>query len=129
MGLAGPPRTASFTLGEILKVRGIACCTGRTEGGSPLWSCAFVVFHGRPSVAPTGHPVLSDPDEGLGQIKMWILYYEEASISTDETTQHFMFLRQHCQLQKTMVSILMHPMAIQTWRKPSGLVSAVSIEQ
>jgi len=70
-----------------------------------------VVFHGRPSVAPTGHPVLSDPDEGLGQIKMWILYYEEASISTDETTQQFMFLRQHFHLQKTTASILMHPTA------------------
>jgi len=33
------------------------------------------------------------PDQGLGQIKRWILYHEEASINTDEATQLLMFLR------------------------------------
>ena len=102
-----PPGTgSSHTL-----MRWIACCTGRTEGGGPLWTCAFAVCPGCPCVAPTGHPVLNDPDQGFGQIKRWILYHEEASISTDETTQQFVFLRQHFQLQKTTASILMHPTA------------------
>jgi len=58
-------------------MRWIACSAGWSEDEGPLRTYAFMVCHGHRCIAPTGHPILSDPDQELWQIKRWILYHEE----------------------------------------------------